>query len=175
MAAGVFAVPDPTSGDRVMAALEVPEGVTFDSLDLPGFPAAQADTGTKGAPRFVRFSHALPTTGSNKLQKKAIQLEGWRTTDPVHRWEGRGAPSYVPMADADKAALRAEFEAAGRLRFPALTGPRQHRGPPWTCARPPPSNSSARSCAPTSPRCFLTTYGDVSARKASVACVSARS
>lgn len=117
VAAGVFAVPDPTSGDQVMAAVEVPPGTTFESLDLPGFLAGQQDLGSKGAPRFVRFSHALPTTGSNKLQKKAIQLEGWRTTDPVHRWEGRGAPAYVSMTEADKAALRAEFEAAGRLRF----------------------------------------------------------
>ncbi|WP_107706020.1 AMP-binding protein [Nocardioides allogilvus] len=117
VAAGVFAVPDPTSGDQVMAAIEVPAGTTFESLDLPGFLAGQQDLGSKGAPRFVRFSHALPTTGSNKLQKKAIQLEGWRTTDPVHRWEGRGAPAYVSMTEADKAALRAEFEAAGRLRF----------------------------------------------------------
>ncbi|MEO5663391.1 MAG: AMP-binding protein [Nocardioides sp.] len=117
VAAGVFAVPDPTSGDQVMAAVEVSEGTTFESLDLPAFLAEQGDLGSKGAPRFVRFSHALPTTGSNKLQKKAIQLEGWRTTDPVHRWVGRGAPAYVPMTDADKAALRAEFEAAGRLRF----------------------------------------------------------
>ncbi|WP_109509195.1 AMP-binding protein [Nocardioides speluncae] len=117
VAASAFAVPDPRSGDQVMAAVETPPGVDFSSLDLPGFLADQADLGTKGAPRFVRVSHALPTTGSNKLQKKAIQLEGWRTSDPVYRWEGRGAPSYVLMTAADKDALRTEFEAAGRLRF----------------------------------------------------------
>lgn len=116
-AAGVFAVPDPRSGDQVMAAVEVPEGTSFESLDLPAFLAGQADLGTKGAPRYVRASHALPTTGSNKLQKKALQLDGWRTTDPVYRWEGRGAPSYVLMSEADKDALRAEFALAGRLRF----------------------------------------------------------
>ncbi len=116
-AAGVFAVPDPRSGDQVMAAVEVPEGVTFESLDLPGFLGQQEDLGTKGAPRFVRFAHVLPTTGSNKLQKKAIQLEGWRTSDPVYRWEGRGAPSYALMSEADKDELRAEFARAGRLRF----------------------------------------------------------
>lgn len=117
VAAAAFAVPDPRSGDQVMAALEVAEGTTFDSLDLPGFLAGQADLGTKAVPRFVRFSYALPSTGSNKLQKKAIQLEGWRTSDPVHRWAGRGAPRYVPMTEDDKTALRAEFAAAGRLRF----------------------------------------------------------
>ena len=117
LAAGVFAVPDPSSGDQVMAAVEVPEGTTFDDLDLPAFLAAQEDLGTKGAPRFVRVSSALPTTGSGKLRKKEMQAEGWRTADPVHRWAGRGEPTYALMSDADKAALRAEFLAAGRLRF----------------------------------------------------------
>lgn len=117
VAAAVFAVPDPRSGDQVMAAIEIPAGVSFESLDLPAFLAQQADLGTKGAPRFVRAAHALPTTGSNKLQKRAIQLEGWRTSEPVYRWEGRGTPSYVLMGEADKESLRAEFARAGRLRF----------------------------------------------------------
>ncbi|MFI0479100.1 AMP-binding protein [Actinomadura sp. 9N215] len=112
-----FGVPDPRSGDQVMAAIEIPDGVEFDDLDLPAFLAAQDDLGTKGAPRFVRVSHALPTTGSGKLKKKEMQLEGWRTADPVHRWAGRGTPEYTLMTDADKAALRAEFTAAGRRRF----------------------------------------------------------
>jgi fatty-acyl-CoA synthase len=117
LAAGVFAVPDPRSGDQVMAAIEVPEGTDLDDLDLPGFLAGQDDLGTKGTPRFVRVSSALPTTGSGKLRKKEMQAEGWRTTDPVYRWAGRGRPSYALMTTADKTALRAEFAAAGRLRF----------------------------------------------------------
>lgn len=100
-----------------MAAVEIPEGVTFEDLDFAAFLAAQDDLGAKGAPRFVRVSHALPTTGSGKLRKKEMQLEGWRTADPVYRWAGRGAPEYTLMTDADKAALREEFAAAGRLRF----------------------------------------------------------
>lgn len=117
LAAGVFAVPDPRSGDQVMAAVEVPEGTSFDDLDLPAFLVQQEDLGTKGAPRFVRISPALPTTGSGKLRKKEMQAEGWRTSDPVYRWVGRGTPSYELMTDGDKAALREEFAAAGRLRF----------------------------------------------------------
>jgi len=112
-----FAVPDPRSGDQVMAAVEVPEGTSFADLDLPAFLASQTDLGTKGAPRFVRFSHALPTTGSGKLAKKQLQVEGWRTDEPVYRWVGRGAPDYTPMTQADKDALREEFVAGGRLRF----------------------------------------------------------
>ncbi|MFD0899754.1 steroid-22-oyl-CoA synthetase [Actinomadura sediminis] len=112
-----FGVPDPRSGDQVMAAIEIPDGVAFEDLDFAAFLAAQDDLGTKGAPRFVRVSHALPTTGSGKLRKKEMQLEGWRTTDPVYRWTGRGAPSYAPMTDDDRTALREEFVANGRRRF----------------------------------------------------------
>ncbi|TYB45331.1 AMP-binding protein [Actinomadura chibensis] len=112
-----FGVPDPRSGDQVMAAIEIPAGVEFEDLDFPAFLAAQDDLGTKGAPRFVRVSHALPTTGSGKLRKKEMQLDGWRTADPVYRWAGRGAPEYTLMTEADKEALRAEFAAAGRQRF----------------------------------------------------------
>lgn len=117
VAAGVFAVPDPRSGDQVMAAIEVPVGVRFEDLDLAAFLAKQEDLGTKGAPRYVRVSHELPTTGSNKLRKKEMQLEGWRTADPVFWWVGRGVPSYAPMTEADKHALRERFTANGRARF----------------------------------------------------------
>jgi fatty-acyl-CoA synthase len=112
-----FGVPDPRSGDQVMAAVEVPEGVGFDDLDLPAFLAGQDDLGTKGVPRYVRVSRALPTTGSGKLGRKQVQLEGWRTTDPVYRWAGRGTPEYALMTTDDKAALREEFIANGRHRF----------------------------------------------------------
>ena len=117
LAAGVFAVPDPRSGDQVMAALEVPSGVRMSDLDLPAFLAGQQDLGTKGTPRYVRVSAALPTTGSGKLRKKQMQAEGWRTDDPVYRWAGRPPVRYERMTDADKAELREEFVAAGRLRF----------------------------------------------------------
>ncbi|GIH72424.1 AMP-binding protein [Sphaerimonospora thailandensis] len=117
VAAGVFAVPDPRSGDQVMAAVEVPDGNSFDDLDLSTFLTRQTDLGTKGAPRYVRFSHRLPTTGSNKLRKKEMQLEGWQTSDPVYHWVGRGRPVYKVMMGDDKSALRADFLAHGRGRF----------------------------------------------------------
>ncbi|WP_248964130.1 AMP-binding protein [Sphaerisporangium perillae] len=117
VAAAVFGVPDPRSGDQVMAAIEIPEGSAFDDLGLPAFLAGQADLGTKGAPRFVRVSRALPATGSGKLRKKEMRHDGWRTGDPVYRWAGRGAPEYTLMTGEDKDALREEFRASGRLRF----------------------------------------------------------
>ncbi|MEK8145900.1 hypothetical protein NKH18_45855 [Streptomyces sp. M10(2022)] len=48
VAAGVFGVPDPRSGDQVMAAIEIPEGTRFEDLDLSGFLARQQDLGTRG-------------------------------------------------------------------------------------------------------------------------------
>ncbi|GLW99197.1 AMP-binding protein [Microtetraspora sp. NBRC 16547] len=117
VAAAVFGVPDARSGDQVMAAIEVPEGVGFEDLGLPAFLAEQADLGTKGTPRYVRVSHALPATGSGKLRKKEMQHDGWRTDDAVYRWVGRGEPHYTLMTGEDKTALREEFHANGRRRF----------------------------------------------------------
>ncbi|MCZ2525912.1 AMP-binding protein [Streptomyces sp. HB2AG] len=117
VAAAVFGVPDPRSGDQVMAAVELAEGAEFDGDGLRDFLAAQPDLGTKSAPRFVRVSRHLPTTGSNKVRKNLLQAQAWDCADPVHRWTGRGAPEYRPMTEADKEALRAEFTAHGRQRF----------------------------------------------------------
>ncbi|GAA4616984.1 AMP-binding protein [Saccharopolyspora hordei] len=115
VAAAVFAVPDPRSGDQVMAAVETP--VRFADLHLAEFLAAQEDLGPKAFPRYVRVSAQLPTTGSGKLRKKEMQATGWRTTDEVHWWVGRGAPSYVLMTEQDEQDLRAQFAAHGRERF----------------------------------------------------------
>lgn len=115
IAAGVFAVPDPRSGDQVMAAVET--RCDFQDLGLAEFLSRQQDLGTKGVPRYVRVSRRLPTTGSNKLRKKEMQVDGWRTADEVHFWQGRGAPSYERMAEQDKQDLREQFAANGRLRF----------------------------------------------------------
>src|SRR5829696_5320343 len=64
--AAVYAVPDPDVGDRVMAALQLRPGVTFDPEDFAAFLAAQPDLGTKWAPRFVRIAATLPVTETSK-------------------------------------------------------------------------------------------------------------
>lgn len=117
VAAGVFGVPDPRAGDQVMAALQLPAGVSFDDLDLAGFLREQGDLPTKGAPRYVRVSSLLPTTGSNKLRKKEMQVRAWRTEDEVYWWAGRGEPSYALMTERDGEELQAQFHANGRQRF----------------------------------------------------------
>lgn len=115
--AGVYAVPDPRSGDQAMAALEVTDPESFDLDEFRDFLAAQSDLGTKSTPRFVRVSGNLPTTGSNKVQKNVLQAQGWRCSDPVYHWAGRGPTEYELMSDTDKDAVEAEFAEHGRQRL----------------------------------------------------------
>ncbi|MGS2810445.1 AMP-binding protein [Nocardia sp. MW-W600-9] len=117
IAAAVFGVPDPRSGDQVMAAVEVADPAAFDLDDFTEFLRNQDDLGSKGMPRFVRVSANLPVTGSNKVLKRELQDQGWSTDEPVHRWAGRGRPRYHRMTDADRAELEAEFAAHGRQRM----------------------------------------------------------
>lgn len=114
---GVYAVPDPRSGDQVMAAIEVASLTDFDPAELAEFLTGQADLGSKAIPRFVRVSTNLPVTGSNKVLKRELQAQRWHTTEPVYRWVGRGAPEYTAMSESDKAALDEEFAAHGRQRL----------------------------------------------------------
>ncbi|WP_040635931.1 AMP-binding protein [Mycolicibacterium phlei] len=113
-AAAVYGVPDPRSGDQVMAALEVDDPSGFDLEAFVDHLLSQPDLGSKGVPRFLRLSKRLPVTGSNKVLKRQLQQERWSTTDPVYRWVGRGRPDYRPMTDADVDALAAEFARYGR-------------------------------------------------------------
>ena len=53
-AAAVYAVPDPRSGDQVMATLELRPGAAFDPGGFAAFLESQPDLGTKWPPRFVR-------------------------------------------------------------------------------------------------------------------------
>ncbi|MBJ7476276.1 MULTISPECIES: AMP-binding protein [Rhodococcus] len=117
IATGVFAVPDPRSGDQVMAAIEVADLADFDPVEFADYLAAQADLGTKAAPRFVRVSTDLPVTGSNKVLKRELQADRWRTDEPVFHWVGRGTPEYTLMTETDVVNLEKEFETHGRSRF----------------------------------------------------------
>lgn len=117
VAAGAFAVPDPRSGDQVMAAIEVADPDGFDAAAFVDFLVSQDDLGTKGIPRFLRVSKNLPVTGSNKVLKRELQQERWHTDEVVYRWAGRGTPVYRAMGDDDKQSLDAEFAQYGRQRY----------------------------------------------------------
>lgn len=116
IAAGVFAVPDPRSGDQVMAAIEVARPDQFDADGFAEFLAAQHDLGAKGTPRLLRVSGNLPVTGSNKVLKRELQQQRWRTEEPVYRWAGRGSPEYRLMDADDRRSLDNEFARHGQRR-----------------------------------------------------------
>jgi fatty-acyl-CoA synthase len=110
----VYPVPDTTTGDQVMAALECKAGASFDPDAFSAFLAAQEDLGTKWAPRFVRIVRALPVTATDKTDKKPLRAERWDTADPVWHRIGR-SDRYVRLSAADIAEMRSAFEANGRL------------------------------------------------------------
>ncbi|GCB01653.1 MULTISPECIES: AMP-binding protein [Mycolicibacterium] len=117
IAAGVYAVPDPRSGDQVMAAIEVADPILFDVDKFVQYLNDQDDLGKKGTPRFLRVSDALPVTGSNKVLKRELQADKWHTDELVYRWVGRGVPAYGLMSEDAKRALDDEFTQYGRQRY----------------------------------------------------------
>lgn len=111
----VYGVPDASGGDQVMLAVT-------GGFDPDAFAAALEPLNAKWAPRYVRLAADLPRTASNKILKRELAAEGWRTGDPVWIRPGRGRDlRYRPMTDADVAALREEFAGTGRLHL--LEGP----------------------------------------------------
>ena len=115
----VYAVPDPSTGDAVMAALELDRGIAFDITALESFLAAQPDLGTKWGPRFVRVSSVLPTTATGKIDKQPLRKERWDTSDPLW-WRPPGSASFRRFTPGDAEALRQAFVAAGRQHVLAL-------------------------------------------------------
>ena len=112
-AAVVFAVPDPRTGDEVMAALELTGSAAFDADAFGAFLEAQPDLGTKWAPRYVRVVEAIPLTGTGKLERKALRADRWQTPDPV--WWRRGrALEYRRLSGDEIRELEHEFEGSGR-------------------------------------------------------------
>lgn len=113
-AAAVYPVPDPRTGDQVMAALELLPGRSFDPRQFAAFLADQPDLGTKWAPSFLRISRALPQTASGKVTKTPLRGQGWwDADDPVFRRAG-GDLRYAPLEADDREALRAEFRRHDR-------------------------------------------------------------
>lgn len=110
--AAVYAVPDVTVGDQVMAALVLQPGVDFDPEALRAWLASQPDMGTKWMPRYLRVADALPSTESNKVLKRQLQLERWDCDDPV--WQRGEDDRYRRLDDAGREALRAAFAERGR-------------------------------------------------------------
>ena len=109
-AAAVYAVPDPVTGDQVMAALEIPGG-DFDPGAFGSFLGEQPDLGTKQSPRLVRITASLPATATHKISKPALRRMLWDGDDPVYE---RAGERYALLTADRKGALEAEYARHGR-------------------------------------------------------------
>ncbi|MFD7612258.1 AMP-binding protein [Streptomyces sp. NPDC059828] len=107
--AAVYAVPDPVSGDQVMAAVALRPGAAFDPVAFGAFLAAQPDLGTKMAPRFVRVLSRLPVTATNKIHRVALRRESFRCPEPVW-WRPAGELHHRPLTGEDIRALLGAYE-----------------------------------------------------------------
>ena len=110
--AAVYAVPRPSVGDDVMAAVVRRPGADFDPEGFAGFLAGQDDLGTKWASRYVCWDDSLPQTETNKILKRTLRRERWESGDET--WVRDGG-RYRRLVSEDTEAIRAEFEARGRL------------------------------------------------------------
>jgi fatty-acyl-CoA synthase len=111
--AAVYATPDPRTGDEVMAALELQPDAGFDPAEFADFLGAQADLGTKWAPRFIRVIAAMPLTATNKVDKTPLRQAGWEVADHVFIRPAADL-RYVEFTAADRAHYRAEFARHSR-------------------------------------------------------------
>ncbi len=114
--AAVYAVPDPNSGDQLMAAIQPRAGTSFDLHGFEEFLDQQPDLGAKWRPRFVRVAAELPASHTNKIKKAQLRDEAWLVADPLW-WRPGRQTAYLPFEGGDEAQLRKRFEAAGRLAF----------------------------------------------------------
>jgi fatty-acyl-CoA synthase len=116
----VYGVPDIDAGDRLMAAIQLAPGVTFDPEAFGRFLAEQPDLGPKGVPTYVWVTDDLPMTQTNKVLKRDLVKRRWHAVEDgtganIWRRVGRGEPiAYEPFTADDAAALRQEFVTRGR-------------------------------------------------------------
>ncbi len=108
----VYAVPDPRTGDQVMATIEMSPGQLFDPDEFAEFLSTQRDLGTKWAPRFVRITERVPLTANNKINKQPLRAEAWRCADPVW-WRPTRESRYRRFTSTDRDTLETEFALHG--------------------------------------------------------------
>ncbi|MEW5811114.1 MAG: long-chain-fatty-acid--CoA ligase FadD17 [Actinomycetota bacterium] len=82
--AAVYPIPDEAVGDKVMAALVLPDPAAFDRSDFTEFLCAQSDLGPKQWPVYVRVAATLPRTETFKVIKRQLSAEATDCSDAVH-------------------------------------------------------------------------------------------
>jgi acyl-CoA synthetase (AMP-forming)/AMP-acid ligase II len=115
--AAVYGVPDPDGGDRVMAALILRDGASFDPDRFQEFLAAQADLSPKWTPTYIRVARELPQTATSKVLKNELRRQKFRPdrcTDPIY-WRARATEPYRRFSTEDYQQLHAGFAAVSKL------------------------------------------------------------
>lgn len=110
----VYPVPDPRTGDQVMAAIQLEPGARFDPAAFGQFCRTQPDMGTKWTPRFVRIVEAMPVTATRKISGPSLRRESWTAPGEVYLRDGVDGSGYRLLTDDDRAALLAQYETHGR-------------------------------------------------------------
>jgi len=114
--ASVYAVPDVSAGDRVMATIVVADDFEVDGEELYRFLVEQSDFSPKWLPTYVRIGRDVPMTPSNKILVRELRRQKFRpdaTADPI-LWLERGDTRYRPFTEADYETVRAGLAEAGR-------------------------------------------------------------
>jgi fatty-acyl-CoA synthase len=118
--AAVYGVPDDQAGDQAMAGLVLRDGARFDPEAFAAWLDARDAIGPKWRPRYVRVMDDPPTTGTNKIVKRTLVHQKWRSDrvggDAVFV-RGRGEDAYRRFTAADEQALHESFEQYQRDRF----------------------------------------------------------
>ncbi len=109
--AAVYGVPDPNTGDQVMATLQVRDKETFDVHEFAEFCLAQSDLGTKWMPSLLRVTTDLPVTATSKVDKPTLRRQLWDGPDPVYE---RVAGVYRALDEERRDEIAAEFRAHDR-------------------------------------------------------------
>jgi fatty-acyl-CoA synthase len=118
--AAVYGVPDDQAGDQVMAGVVLRDVSAFDPAAFAAWVDAQDGIGPKWRPRYVRILRDPPTTGTNKIVKRSLVHQKWRSDqvggDNVYV-RARGEPAYRPFTADDERELRESFVRYQRDRF----------------------------------------------------------
>jgi fatty-acyl-CoA synthase len=105
----VYAVPDPTAGDQVMAAIVPRE--SFDPSTFLAWVAAHPDGSRPWLPRYLRVSTDLPRTATGKVLVRELATRRWEGDDVFVR----DGDVVRPMTDEDRVALERAFASSGRV------------------------------------------------------------
>lgn len=115
-----YGVPDDQAGDQVMAGLVLNEDATFDPVAFARWLDGQEAIGPKWRPRYVRVLRDPPTTGTNKIVKRTLVHQKFRSDrvggDDVYV-RGRGEDAYRVFTADDERALHDSFVRYQRDRF----------------------------------------------------------